>query len=281
MFAKLLKHEWRATKGVLALLCLIILISGMTAGLSARYLMVAEDNEFMTEVESVNVMVNVGNEPRLLEVMCILMMMVGVFAIGFCWLGGFFLFLSRFYKRCFTDEGYLTFTLPVTGHQILLSGIANTVLGMLVVMAAAVAGIGIILGLFMTAFPQEILWADVWVSLKEAMAQIVESLRKNAGEFTMLGISGIIGAFATLIELMMAITIGALIAKKHKIIAAVAVYYGINMAMGMVQSIFAMTVVFSQNLIWLLGSTILLSSVAAVGGYFLMYWLTSRKLNLT
>ena len=279
MFAKLLKHEWRATRSVLALLCLIILISGMTVGLSMRSLALADGNEVV--VSSGEMYVTGEEEMQIMEILCVILTTAGIFAIGFCCLGAVFVFLSRFYKRCFTDEGYLTFTLPVTGHQILLSGIANTVLGMLVVMAAAVAGIGIIFGLFMTAFPQEILWADVWVSLKEAMAQIVESLRKNAGEFTMLGISGIIGAFATLIELMLAITIGALIAKKHKIIAAVAVYYGINMAMGMVQSIFAMTVVFSQNLIWLLGSTILLSSVVAVGGYFLMYWLTSRKLNLT
>lgn len=279
MFAKLLKHEWRATKGVLALLCVIILISGMTVGLSMRSLALADGNEAV--VSSSEFYVTGEDEMQIQEILCVILATAGMFAIGFCCLGAVFVFLSRFYKRCFTDEGYLTFTLPVTSHQILLSGIVNTVLGMLVVMVAAVVGVGIIFGLFMTAVPQEILWADVWVSLKDAMAQVLLSLRKNAGEFLMLGISGIAGAFASLIEVMLAITIGALIAKKHKIIAAVAVYYGINLVLGTVNSFLAMTAAFSQNLSWLLGSTAMLSCVAVAGGYFLMHWLISRKLNLT
>lgn len=279
MFAKLLKHEWRATKSVIALLCVIILLSGLTVGLSMRSLVLADGNEVV--VSSSEMYVTGEDEMQNLEILCVILATAGMFAIGFCCVGSVFVFLSRFYKRCFTDEGYLTFTLPVTSHQILLSGIMNTVLGMLVVMVAAVVGVGIIFGLFMTAIPQEILWADVWVSLKDVMTQILESLHKNAGEFIMLGLSGIFGAFACLMELMLAVTIGALIAKKHKIIATVAVYYGINLVLGMVSSFLAMTAVFSQDLSWLLGSTAMVSCVAAVGGYLLMHWLISRKLNLT
>lgn len=279
MFAKLLKHEWRATKSVIALLCVIILLSGLTVGLSMRSLALADGNEVV--VSSSEMYVTGEDEMQILEILCVILATAGMFAIGFCCVGAVFVFLSRFYKRCFTDEGYLTFTLPVTSHQILLSGIMNTVLGMLVVMVAAVVGVGIIFGLFMTAIPQEILWADVWVSLKDVMTQILESLHKNAGEFIMLGLSGIFGAFACLMELMLAVTIGALIAKKHKIIATVAVYYGINLVLGMVSSFLAMTAVFSQDLSWLLGSTAMVSCVAAVGGYLLMHWLISRKLNLT
>lgn len=279
MFAKLLKHEWRATKSVIALLCVIILLSGLTVGLSMRSLALADGNEVV--VSSSEMYVTGEDEMQNLEILCVILATAGMFAIGFCCVGSVFVFLSRFYKRCFTDEGYLTFTLPVTSHQILLSGIMNTVLGMLVVMVAAVVGVGIIFGLFMTAIPQEILWADVWVSLKDVMTQILESLHKNAGEFIMLGLSGIFGAFACLMELMLAVTIGALIAKKHKIIATVAVYYGINLVLGMVSSFLAMTAVFSQDLSWLLGSTAMVSCVAAVGGYLLMHWLISRKLNLT
>lgn len=279
MFAKLLKHEWRATKGVLALLCVIILASGLMVGLSLRSLALTDGNEVV--MASTEMYVDAGTDMQILEILCVILATAGVFAIGFCCLGAVFVFLSRFYKRCFTDEGYLTFTLPVTSHQILLSGIANTVLGMIVVIVAAVVGVGIIFGLFMTAIPQEIIWADVWVSLKDVMAQILKSLHKNAGEFLMLGISGILGAFATLIQLMLAVTIGSLIVKKHKVAAAVAVYYGINLALSFVQSMLAMTAAFSQNLSWLLASTAMVSLVVAVGGYFLMHYLTSRKLNLT
>lgn len=272
MFAKLLKHEWRATKGILALLCVIILISGLTVGLSTRHLLATESGTMaMVEPEE--------NTP-ILEVMCVLLTMFGMFAIGFCCIGAFFLLISRFYKRCFTDEGYLTFTLPVNNHQILLSSIVNTVLGMVVVDLAAFLGIGMIFGLFLTAIPQEIIWADVWVSLEEVWQQILESVQKNSMEFAMTGLSAAIGAFAVLVELMLAVTIGALIAKKHKIIAAVGAYYGINVALSIANSFFAMNAVLSQNLSRLLGSTVLISCVVTVGGYFLMHWLVSRKLNL-
>ena len=278
MFTKLLKHEWRATKSVLAVLCAIILISGLMIGLSLRSLALADGNEVI--VAGSEMYMEAGNDMQILEVLCIIITTAGMFAIGFCCVGAVFAFISRFYKRCFTDEGYLTFTLPVSTHQILLSGIVNTVLGMLVVMLAAVLGIGIIFGLFLTAIPQEILWADVWVSLGEAWKQIVASFQKNAGEFMMLGASAVVGAFASLIELMLAVTIGALIAKKHKIIAAVGAYYGINVALSIANSFFAMNAALSQNLSRLLGSTVLISCVVTVGGYFLMHWLVSRKLNL-
>ena len=278
MFTKLLKHEWRATKSVLAVLCAIILISGLMIGLSLRSLALADGNEVI--VAGSGMYMEAGNDMQILEVLCIIITTAGMFAIGFCCVGAVFAFISRFYKRCFTDEGYLTFTLPVSTHQILLSGIVNTVLGMLVVMLAAVLGIGIIFGLFLTAIPQEILWADVWVSLGEAWKQIVASFQKNAGEFMMLGASAVVGAFASLIELMLAVTIGALIAKKHKIIAAVGAYYGINVALSIANSFFAMNAALSQHLSRLLGSTVLISCVVTVGGYFLMHWLVSRKLNL-
>ena len=278
MFTKLLKHEWRATKSVLAVLCAIILISGLMIGLSLRSLALADGNEVV--VAGSEMYVAAGDDMQILEILCIIITTAGLFAIGFCCVGAVFAFISRFYKRCFTDEGYLTFTLPVTTNQILLSGIVNTALGMIVVVLTAVLGVGIIFGLFMTAIPQEIIWADVWVSLREAWQQILASFQKNAGEFMMLGASAVVGAFASLIELMLAVTIGALIAKKHKIIAAVGVYYGINVVLSMVNSFFAMTATFSQNLTGLLGSTVMVSLLVTVGGYFLMHWLISRKLNL-
>ena len=43
MFAKLLKHEWRATRGVIGLLCVIILIAGLTIGGVMCRILTADD----------------------------------------------------------------------------------------------------------------------------------------------------------------------------------------------------------------------------------------------
>lgn len=279
MFAKLLKHEWRATRGVVGLLCAIILIAGLTIGGVMHY-MVRVDNGENLIVEEASIYV----EPEMsvmAEVVCFMLIFAGVMAIAICCAGAVFLLLSRFYKRCFTDEGYLTFTLPVNSNQILLSSIVNTVAGMALVILAAVLSMMVIFGLFLAAVPQTIIWADVLQSTRDVLGQLGESLAENWQEILMTAVSAAVGAFSTLIQLMLSITIGALVAKKHKIITAAAVYYGINLAISLVQVFLASTNVFSQDLNWLLGSTLVLSAVTAAGGYFLTHWLVSKKLNLT
>lgn len=282
MFAKLLKHEWRATRSMIGLLCVIILVSGLMIGGVMHYLMrlenggnfaliVAEEEEELSEESDDEVVVIISS----------LLLIAGIMAIAICGAGSVFVVIWRFYKSRFSDEGYLTFTLPVNHHQLLLSSILNSVFSVLIVVAACFTAVGIVVVLFLSAFPLKLIWADVLMSAKQILNQIWESLCENAQEVTMVAASALVGAVASLIELMLAVTIGAMIAKKHKILAAVAVYYGINLALSFVQSMFAATVIFSQNFNWLMGSTILVSLAAATGGYFLIYYLTSRRLNLT
>ena len=45
MFAKLLKHEWRATRSIIVLLCVIILISGLTVGGVMHYMLKTETQQ--------------------------------------------------------------------------------------------------------------------------------------------------------------------------------------------------------------------------------------------
>ena len=52
MFAKLLKHEWRATRGVLGLLCLISLSAALLGGGAMRYLVSFSNQENRLDWES-------------------------------------------------------------------------------------------------------------------------------------------------------------------------------------------------------------------------------------
>ena len=47
MFTKLLRHEWRATRGILGLLCIIVLIAGITIGCT-MYIMVSDSRDGAT-----------------------------------------------------------------------------------------------------------------------------------------------------------------------------------------------------------------------------------------
>lgn len=278
MFAKLLKHEWRATRGVIGLLCIIILISGLTIGCATNYVGRAEKVVVVLDEDTVSSQTAMSDFE---EVACALLIMAGIIAVAVCCAASSFYVIYRFYKRCFTDEGYLTFTLPVTNHQILLSSITNCVLSELLVMVAALMAIAIAGGLFILAFNQDIIWADVWVVWKDVWQQIVDSFWKNIGQFARLGFSGIVGAFSELVLLMTAVTIGALAAKKHKILAAVGVYYGIGMVKSFAYSMVALNAATTQDVNTLLTMPGIVSAVLAVAGYFTMHYLTSKKLNLT
>lgn len=278
MFTKLLKHEWQATKGILALLCIIVLISGLAIGAVMHHVVTAEEDIVVIDETTVASETAMSDFE---EVMCVLLIMTGVGAVAICSAGSLFFLIYRFYRRCFTDEGYLTFTLPVTTHQILLSSLVNTIIGELIMMVAVCLSVGIAAVLFLAAFPENLIWADVSAGLKEAFSQMWNSLVENIDVLSSLTVTGIISALSELIVLMLAVTIGAMVAKKHKILAAVGVYYGISMVQSFVLAIANLSVVSAENVLHIFSVTGLTSLVIAISGYFLMHYLADKKLNLT
>lgn len=280
MFTKLLKHEWRATRGILALLCVIILISGITIGSVMHIMVSADSDDSMIVLNEDATAASVGPMSEFAEIICVLLIMAGVSAVAICSAGSLFFLIYRFYKRCFTDEGYLTFTLPVTTHQILLSSLVNTILSELIMIAAVCLSVGIAAILFLVAFPENLIWADVTVGLKEAFGQMRDSLLEHIDVFAAVAGTGVISVLAELIVLMLAVTIGAMIAKKYKILAAVGVYYGISMVQSFVLTAANLSIVQEENITKLFSATGLTSLVIGIGGYFLMHYLTDKKLNL-
>ena len=281
MFTKLLKHEWQATKGILALLCVIVLIAGLTIGCTMQIMVNASRDGATIGVNGAPIPETLQPMSEFAEVACVLLIMAGVGAVAICSAGSLFFLIFRFYKRCFTDEGYLTFTLPVTSHQILLSSFLNTIIGELIMLVAVCLSVGIAVLLFLAAFPENLIWADVSVGLKEAFSQMWASLAEHLDVLASMTVTGIIGALSELIVLMLAVTIGAMIAKKNKILAAVGVYYGIGIVQSFVFTFVNLSVWDKHTVLGFFSVTSLTSLVIGIGGYFLMHHLTSRRLNLT
>lgn len=270
MFTKLLKHEWRATRGVIGVLCIIILISGLTIGGVANYMVKAESADSPEAPMS-----------DLAQIVCVLLVMVGVIAVAVCCAASVFFVIWRFYESRFTDEGYLTFTLPVNNHQILFSSILNSIFGVLVVIAAAAAAVLIAFALFLLAFPENLIWADVVVSLENAMGQLWDSFMKNWDVLVSVGISAILAGLSQLIMFMLSVTVGSIIVKKFKILAAVGVYYGIGIVRSFVCGIgIITTAAMTENVMQVFSIYDVVALITIVGGYFLMHHLVDRKLNL-
>lgn len=272
MFTKLLKHEWRATRGTLGILCLISLGASLMGGLTMRYLIGASERH---------------TQHNLIVVLNVLGLVAAVIAVSIAGVAALVLLIGRFYKSRFTDEGYLTFTLPVSTHQNLLSSMLNTIIGMVIIFFVICAAL--------------CLWVLIGFSALEGFGEFMRELWNLAPELweecgaflEEVGLGNVVlffanvlfGSLSEIVILMLAVTIGSIIATKHKILASVGMYYGIHVGASMLTS----AVFSSLNLMERSGAVIVssvfglmlgLTIVLSAAGYFLMYWLVDRKLNL-
>lgn len=269
MFTKLLKQDWRAGWGVLGVLCMICASAAVLGGSSMRYLVWAS-----TQSETMDLPV----------VLCVLTMVASIIAIVVCCVGALFFQLWRFYRSRFTDEGYLTFTLPVTTHEILLSSLINTFLGVLLMAVVACASLG---GLLLLGFSGAVgFWIKAWELLQRLLLDVANSVTGEIVGYILLTLlAGILGIICEIVMLMLCVTIGAMVAKKHKLLAAVGAYYGIQVVLSIVESAFlasqVVKVVGEANIFFrVFGVNSILLLILSLLSYFAMYYLTDKKLNL-
>ena len=274
MFAKLLKYEWRATRPLLGLLCAVSLSAAVLGGLAARYLI------WLSGPAG-----ELGSELGI--VLCVLSMLAAVMAIGVCAVAMQFLAVWRFYKSRFTDEGYLTFTLPATSHEILLSSLVNCLIAMVIGVVTAAASV---VGLVMVAFTAlDGFYDTLWQELPRLLEMLGQALSQAEMGYVWLALLDMVcGALLGVVTMLLSVTIGSLIAKKHKVLAAVGVYYGIQVAISMLTGVLAATQALravqgasaGSMAAGMFGSGAALMLAIAIGGYFLMHHLVDRKLNL-
>lgn len=261
MFAKLLKMEFRSTWNVLGILCLSLVGAGLLGGLAIRHLEGASAPK------------------QWLEVLCMLAVIAAVLFFAVCGAGALIVQIVRFYRSRFTDEGYLTFTLPVTTHQVLLSSFVTSAVNLIAV--AAVGAVGLIL-MGLCAIPDfEILRKGMdifWQEFPELWARFTQA---DVLQATGLLLVNVIVAFSNeLVLIMLSVTIGSLVAKKHKILAAVAFYYILHVVDLTFTGVSVVKLVGSPDSLSLLGLLAIVNLAVAVAGYFLMYFLVDKKLNL-
>lgn len=261
MFVKMFKYDFKATWGLLGLLSVIALGAGAAGSAVVRLL-------------------NQG-QGKFFETMLIISMIAVVFYLVGYSLAAMFLLLSRFYRSRFTDEGYMTFTLPVNNHQILLSSFVNCTLGLIVCMLVTAVSFAILV-----FFGSEILDGQRWEFVKTCFDHLPGLLKEiGGGNILMFLLMLLAGFISEVLTIMLAITLGSIIAKKHKILTGVAAYYGLNMLITIAGVSILSSRLFDQimeqaEFIGFTAWGIAGYTVVSLACYFLMYYLTSRKLNL-
>jgi len=192
---------------------------------------------------------------------------------------------THYYKNFFSDEGYLTFTLPVKTSELLLSKFFAIVTHAAIAFAVFFISIGMIV-IFGTS-------ADCFVNTEvfDVLGEfwgIVDRFFAYTYSFSIVAS----GLYLIVIGLL-SVTMGALIAKKHKILASIGIYYVINMATSLVSGVF--NTLFSWVFIDGLMDSVISASAAvsvlpimnaiiyggfAVAGYVICNYLLKNKLNL-
>lgn len=259
MFGKLMKAEWRASRRVIGALCAVVLISGALLGLLGNLLLREGTGSWQL--------------PGFVNVLFSLLSMTAVLAVTLSLAASVFYVLWRYYRSRFTEEGYLTYTLPVNNHQLMLSSILASVLEILLVGLATVAAMAIAFGIFSAELPwNEVDRGLVWSRFRELL-----SLRPVAGDVLLVLLNMVLMGLAALLTLMLAVTIGATAAKKHPILLAIAVYYGLSLVR-MAAYLNAADACTSSGAT--LAALAGVNAAAMLIAYFWMYYLTSRRLNL-
>ena len=234
----------------------------------------------------------------LIALLMIIYVFFAIFAIA---VGGFvtsILVYLRFYKNLFTDEGYLTFTLPVSRSSIFFAKTLNAFIwsvanGILIAVSV------LIFTLFLSGITEDV--------GGPAFAEMLEMLGlgvfTNApGFITILALESLIALAASsffgicLIELC--ITVASVVAKKGKLIVAIAIYILSSNVLGVaveIFSIFASLIlgpgfatigssigVGGQRALICVGIMMVVAIIAAIGAvlYAITQNLIERKLNL-
>lgn len=198
----------------------------------------------------------------------------------------------RYYKNFFTDEGYLTFTLPVRRSQLLNSKLISSTTALFVTTVQCIINIGVVL---LIAFAKEIFRQDFWEDFSYFCMEIVNNLGiylwiyiLEALLFTVLSI-----VMSTLF-LFCCITVASIITKKARLITSIGIYYAASSVVSFVGQILytfgipslshwlsKLPASYENPMVALIFfGVILFLAIFCMLLYTLQYWMLDRKLNL-
>ena len=269
MLGKLLKHEWKEVSVIPGILSVVLLVLSVIAGFSFLGIRegIADVSRFMT----------------------VILWLLFYFALIAASIGITIYLAVHFYKTMYTDEGYLTHTLPVSGRELLWSKLIQTVIWSFMTIVVILLAILIFGGMGALFASKEGMVS--MAEIRDDIHVLIEQLRlMGGGSMTAFILSMIyimvVGIFNGPMMLAGSIAIGQLVGK-HRILGSIGAYFGI-------MTIFqiASQVVFLPMMLGFEGDNPLplltgayfgigtLSLVVTVLLYFVTEYLVTKKLNL-
>ena len=217
---------------------------------------------------------------------------------------GMLIFLGiRFYRSMYTDEGYLSHTLPVTANQlflskILVSGVWYLFISIGIGISVVALVVSLMTGLLIIGELSSVLTqynGNIWEFLADAFYELGRTYEEEMGinllhyGITLL-LTYVAGPFIAMVTLFGALTIGQL-SSKHKGFMGILVYAGVTILSSIIGSTVQSAFMFGANVAnsasGITVSTnsaydinVITSLLIAAIMYGVSYYIMNRKLNL-
>ena len=195
MLKKLLKYEWKTASKMLLLMHGIVLLMALFDRITLQL------SGGMGESGS-----------YILDTVNALLMFAMVMVIGSVCLFTYVYLAYRFYKNVFTDQGYLTNTLPVTPTQIILSKGICSVVWMVIDALVLILAICILAG-----------HKEFFADLGDILGELMKIFARPDPTCWITLIILILAPFVTTIQLYFCVAVGNL-CKIHKVLGSIGVY---------------------------------------------------------
>ena len=278
MFSKLLKHKLRNQANTFSILSAAAIISAIIGSLMMLMLLMLAE----TDLDSMAQITGFIFSVLMLYAIALLLMAYST-AISI-------ILYYNFYKQHFSDEGYLTFTLPATTHQHLITTIINNIIWSLAMCLVVTICTCIILSPIVFYID----WADIFQNIHaldlDILIEALLSIPVRTFNLVLILFAWFSSAAYSLIMPLVSITIGSLLVKKLKLLTSFGIMYGISMIVSVISMMLQILGAFGYFFIVSMGIdisayvvnglNIIMYFGLAIGGYFLMHRLINKNLNL-
>ena len=283
MLAKLLKYDFKALNRIMLPLQGGVLLAGLAGVFFTRLTYVSINNSITNSVNSyysASSSSSIVLEGVVYSTSILLAIVLFTAVIASFWVS-LLLIARNYYQSFLRDEGYLTFTLPVTVSQNLLSKI---------IAGSAWLLVNVIIICLAFLLLIAVGFADAGFKfLGDILSEALDSMGTLPGVvlLTELVILGILALLHAILQVFISLNIGAVLAKTHKVLAGIGIFLAINMGMQTIMSIvtFGMGFTFDSaffnysDLSWFFTmQAIVLPPIVVIGGLTVLYYFLSRNL---
>lgn len=283
MLGKLIKYEWKSTYKVGLLLIFAMAMATLMGFLAFQAPMWRQMGGRVVNDNMGTIMMDMVS---MFSFMLYMMILVGAIYAAYIY------FVVHFYKTMYTDQGYLLHTLPVGKNEILVSKIFVGSVWLFLVFIGMTVSI-VIFGVSMASA----ISGESIASVVRAIPQFFDELNMLFGDMSvfatwyliMVLLNVVLGVPASIIIFYGTVSFGQLFSK-HRIIMAIVGYLGLSFIRGLIGAILQVILSVSTAMVSneeMLGtmyasmfSSLILNLLLAVGGYWISYYVTSKKLNM-